>query len=134
MKLKEELIYVLPSYLLIRSANDENECKFHTSALKIAYSVFCEKEMTWGRLCHHSQISTSEFLSFTAAYQYIDPRLSCAIRIAEQLFLMFDIMRFTSNLSVQQLKCAYSLSPMYCVTYSHVPGVMPQTHHRQLRS
>ena len=90
--------------------------------------------MAWGRFYPHSYISTSEFLSFTAACQYIDPRPSCAIRIAEQLFLMSDIMHFTSSLSAEQLKCAYNLSPIYCVTYSHVPGVLPQVHHRQLRS
>lgn len=52
----------------------------------MTYSVFYEKEMAWGRLYRHSCISTFEFLSFTAAYQYIDPRPSCAIRIAEQLY------------------------------------------------
>lgn len=59
--------------------------------------------MAWRRLYRHSHIGTFEFLSFTAAYHYINSRPSCAIRIAEQLFLMSDVMHFTSNLSAYQL-------------------------------
>lgn len=52
-----------------------------------ACSIFFEEEKARGRLNHHSSISTFELSIFTAAYQYTNPSLSCAIRIA----VVFDV-------------------------------------------
>lgn len=43
--------------------------------------------MARGRLYHHSSISAFELSIFTAAYQYTNSSLSCAIRIA----VVFDV-------------------------------------------